>query len=185
MKQTILLLLSLIAFIGISTTTKAQSCPNAYIYDSTNHATCSGDTIQLTCQMPSVRLFPKSYAPGASNSYTYESIPFDSVPCPFTVGTTTGPNRNTVDYILPNDDVWGEIMYLDFGQPINDPGYKPFKFSFYGQNNLIQCVIGSNGVLSWNSSVASPVGSITGNPPTGSTHYCTYSAGIHLPSTNS
>jgi hypothetical protein len=185
MKQTIFFLLGVIAYIGISNNLFAQSCPNAYIYDSTNHVSCSGDTIQLTCSMTSIRLFPKSYAPGASNSYTYESIPFDSVPCPFTVGTTTGPNANTIDYILPQDDVWGEVMNMNFGQPINDPNYKTFKFSFYGQNSLQQCVIGSNGVLSWNSSVASPVGSITGTPPTGSTHYCTYSAGIHLPSTNS
>ena len=52
----------------------------------------------------------------------------------------------------------------------------PFVFSFYGQNALSKFVIGSNGVLSWNLSVASANGF-------DSNSYCRYSAGIYIPST--
>lgn len=148
----------------------SQSCPNATIHDVTNNVDCSGQTIQLTCQMPSITLSPDVFAPGASESYIYESIPFNP-PCSFTLSEY--PNK--IDYILPQDDVWGEVMSLDFGQPSTA---QPFIFSFYGQNNLHQCVVGSNAVLSWNLSVASGNGF---NP----SNYCSYSAGISLPSTNS
>ena len=167
MKKTLLLVISTIIF---ATNSFSQSCPNSTVRDITNNIDCSGDTIQLTCDMPFVTLAPKVFAPGASNSYTYESIPFNP-PCSFNLAEY--PNK--IDYILPQDDVWGELMTLDFGQPASAPD---FIFSFYGQNNLSQCVIGSNGVLSWNTAVASGSGF---NPQ----NYCSYSAGISLPSTNS
>lgn len=166
MKKTLLLITLTIIFI---TKTFGQSCPNSTIRDITNNVDCSGDTIQLTCDMPSITLAPNVFAPGASNSYTYESIPFNP-PCSFNLAEY--PNK--VDYILPRDDVWGEVMDLDFGQPASAP---EFIFSFYGQNNLYQCVIGSNGVLSWNTAVASGSGF---NPD----NTCSWSSGINLPSTN-
>lgn len=170
MKKKFLLLLFLsgvFSFSGISQTT--SSCPDASIFDFTNNADCSGQTIQLTCDMPAVTLSPKVFAPGASDSYTYESIPF-TPPCSFTLSEYPGK----IDYILPRDDVWGEVMSLDFGQAATA---QPFIFSFYGQNNLRQCVVGSNAVLSWNLSVASGNGFSPSN-------YCSYSAGINIPSTN-
>jgi gliding motility-associated-like protein len=167
MKKTLLLVISTIIF---GTNSFSQSCPNSTVRDITNNVDCSGDTIQLTCDMPFVTLAPKVFAPGASNSYTYEPIPFNP-PCSFNLAEY--PNK--IDYILPQDDVWGELMTLDFGQPASAPD---FIFSFYGQNNLDRCVIGSNGVLSWNTAVASGSGF---NPQ----NYCSYSAGISLPSTNS
>jgi hypothetical protein len=74
------------------------------------------------------RLDGRMNSQGASNSYTYESIPFNP-PCSFNLAEY--PNK--IDYILPQDDVWGELMTLDFGQPASAPD---FIFSFYGQNNL-------------------------------------------------
>lgn len=168
MKKKFLLGLLLLGLLGGNAF--SQSCPDATIRDVTNNVDCSGQTIQLTCPMPFVTLSPKVFAPGASDSYIYESIPF-TPPCTFNLSEY--PNK--IDYILPNDDVWGEVMSLDFGQPSTA---QPFIFSFYGQNNLSQCVVGSNGVLSWNLGVAS------GNQFNPS-NYCTYSAGITLPSTNS
>ncbi|HBN06205.1 MAG TPA: hypothetical protein DD434_10530, partial [Bacteroidales bacterium] len=53
----------------------------------------------------------------------------------------------------------------------------PFVFSFYGQDTLTKFVIGSNGVLSWNLSVASA----NGFDPY---HFCPYRVGISIPSTN-
>lgn len=167
MKRTFLLLFIVSSLCGIKVF--AQSCPSSVIYDTTNNLVRSGQTIQLTCEMPSVILSPKVFAPGASDSYTYESIPFNP-PCSFTLSEY--PNR--IDYILPRDDVWGEVMSLDFGQPSTA---QPFIFSFYGQNNLHQCAVGSNAVLSWNLSVASGNGFVPDNT-------CSWSAGINIPSTN-
>ncbi|MFA6199311.1 MAG: gliding motility-associated C-terminal domain-containing protein [Bacteroidales bacterium] len=167
MKRTFALLFIVSSLIG--TKAFSQSCPSSVIFDTTNNLVRSGQTIQLTCEMPSVILSPQNFAPGASDSYTYESIPFNP-PCSFTLSEY--PNK--IDYILPQDDVWGEVMSLDFGQPSTA---QPFIFSFYGQNNLNQCVVGSNAVLSWNLSVAS---GNNFNP----SNYCSYSAGINIPSTN-
>jgi len=167
MKKTFVLLFIISSLIG--TKAFSQSCPSSVIFDTTNHLVRSGDTIQLTCEMSSVVLSPKNFAPGASNAYTYESIPYNP-PCSFTLSEY--PNR--IDYILPRDDVWGEIMSLDFGQPSTA---QPFIFSFYGQNNLHQCVVGSNAVLSWNLSVASGNGFVPDNT-------CSWYAGINIPSTN-
>lgn len=173
MKKKFLLLLFLSALLSLnvfSQSSTASSCPDASIFDLTNNQYCSGDTIQLTCDMPSITLSPKVYAPGASDTYTYESIPFNP-PCSFTLSEY--PNR--IDYLLPRDDVWGEVMSLDFGQPDTA---QPFIFSFYGQNNLNSCTVGSNGVLSWDLTQAS------GNGFPGNGHTCSYSAGILIPSTN-
>ncbi|MDY4790481.1 MAG: gliding motility-associated C-terminal domain-containing protein [Bacteroidales bacterium] len=142
MKKTLLLVISTIIF---ATNSFGQSCPNSTVRDITNNIDCSGDTIQLTCDMPFVTLAPKVFAPGASNNYIVESIPYNP-PCPFTISPTA------VDYVLPADDVWGMLMGLNFGLPAGSP---VFEFSFYGQNDLDFCVIGSNGLLSWDPSVAS------------------------------
>lgn len=142
MKKTLLLVISTIIF---GTNSFSQSCPNSTVRDITNNVDCSGDTIQLTCDMPFVTLAPKVFAPGASNNYIVESIPYNP-PCPFTISPTA------VDYVLPADDVWGMLMDINFDLPAGSP---VFKFSFYGQNDLRLCVIGSNGLLSWDPSVAS------------------------------
>lgn len=142
MKKTLLLVISTIIF---GTNSFSQSCPNSTVRDITNNIDCSGDTIQLTCDMPFVTLAPKVFAPGASNNYIVESIPYNP-PCPFTISPTA------VDYVLPADDVWGMLMGLNFGLPAGSP---VFKFSFYGQNDLQFCVIGSNGLLSFDPTVAS------------------------------
>jgi len=143
MKKTFVLLFIISSLIG--TKAFSQSCPSSVIFDTTNHLVRSGDTIQLTCEMSSVVLSPKNFAPGASDNYIVESIPYNP-PCPYTISSTA------TNYIIPSDDVWGELMSIGFGQPSTAP---PFKFSFYGQNNLTNCVIGSNGLLSWDISVAS------------------------------
>ncbi|MFA7081352.1 MAG: hypothetical protein WC135_01955, partial [Bacteroidales bacterium] len=133
-----------IFFVLIGFKAFSQSCPNSVIYDSTNHVVCSGDTIELNCEMPYVILSPKVFAPGASNNYIVESIPY-TPPCPYNISPTA------INYYLPRDDIWGSIMNLNYGQPSTVP---QFKFSFYGQNNLTQCVVGSNGLLSWDLSNA-------------------------------
>lgn len=142
MKKTLLLITLTIIFI---TKTFGQSCPNSTIKDITNNVNCSGDTIQLTCDMPFITLAPNVFAPGASSGYIVESIPYNP-PCPYTISPTA------IDYVLPSDDVWGMLMDINFGLNQNDP---TFLFSFYGQNNLRYCVIGSNGLLSWDPTVAS------------------------------
>lgn len=142
MKKTLLLVISTIIF---ATNSFGQSCPNSTVRDITNNIDCSGDTIQLTCDMPFVTLAPKVFAPGASSGYIVESIPYNP-PCPYTISPTA------IDYVLPNDDVWGMLMNINFGLPAGSP---VFKFSFYGQNDLQLCVIGSNGLLSFDPSVAS------------------------------
>ncbi len=162
MKRTFVLLFIVSSLIG--TKAFSQSCPSSVIFDTTNNLVRSGQTIQLTCEMPSVILSPKVFAPGASNSYTFESIPYNP-PCPFTISPTA------IDYILPADDCWGQLMNINFGQPSTAP---QFVFSFYGQDNLTNCVIGSNGVLSWNTSVASGPNFVPQN-------YCSYSSGINIP----
>lgn len=147
MKKKFLLLLFLSGFISynsFSQLTNASSCPDATIYDATNDIGCSSDTIQLTCDMPSITLSPKVFAPGASSGYIVESIPY-TPPCPYTISPTA------IDYYIPDDDVWGQLMDINFGQSSEDP---EFVFSFYGQDNLKYCVIGSNGLLSWDQSLA-------------------------------
>lgn len=160
-----ILLLSFIISLLIGIKSFSQSCPSSVIYDTTNHLTCSDQTIiQLTCGMPSVVLSPKVFAPGSSDNYIVESIPYNP-PCSYTISPTA------TDYILPSDDVWGQLMNINYGQPSTAI---PFRFSFYGQNNLSNCVIGSNGLLSWNTSVASGENFIPQNT-------CSYSSGINIP----
>lgn len=163
MKKTLLLVFSTIIF---AINSFGQSCPNSTVRDITNNVDCSRDTIQLTCDMPFVTLAPKVFAPGASNGYIVESIPYNP-PCPYTISSTA------IDYALPSDDVWGMLMNINFGQPASAP---QFKFSFYGQNNLELCVIGSNGLLSWDPTVASGNDFMTNSA---SRSYCVWS----LPST--
>ncbi len=100
----------------------SQSCPNSLIYDSTNHIFCSGDTIELSCNLQNIILHPWTFAPGASNNYTVESIPYNP-PCPFNISPMAQ------EYYLSSDDIWGRVMNLNEGQPSNSP---LFKFSFYG-----------------------------------------------------
>ncbi len=51
MKKTLLVVITTIIF---GTNSFSQSCPNSTVRDITNNVDCSGDTIQLTCDMPFV-----------------------------------------------------------------------------------------------------------------------------------
>ncbi|MFA6367131.1 MAG: hypothetical protein WCX10_01085, partial [Bacteroidales bacterium] len=146
----------------------AQSSLSSVIYNSINNTVFSCDTIQLNCTTPSIVLNPKIFAPGATNSYIVDSIPYNP-PCSFDLNEY--PDR--IEYLLLYDDVWSEVLNINFGQANSN---NPFVFSFYEQDSLTQFVIGSNGLLSWNLSVASGNGFVPANP-------CTYSAGIAIPST--
>lgn len=123
----------------------AQSSLSSVIYDSINNIVYSGDTIQLNCANPSIVLSPKIFAPGSTNSFIVDSIPYNP-PCPYTI------SPNAIDYTIPQDDMWGILMNFNFGLPSSVP---LFNFSFYGQNDLQFYVIGSNGILSFDQSVAS------------------------------
>lgn len=147
----------------------AQSSLSSVIYNSINNTILSCDTIQLNCTTPSIVLNSKIFAPGATNSYIVDSIPYNP-PCSFDLNEY--PDR--IDYLLPFDDVWSEVLNLNFRQADST---NPFVFSFYGQDTLTKFVIASNGVLSWNLSVASGNGFVPAN-------LCTYSAGVTIPSTN-
>ena len=163
MKKT---LVSLFFVTLISTNILAQSSPSSVILDSINNIIRSGQTVQLNCSMPSILLTSKTFAPGATNSYVVDSIPYNP-PCSYTISSTA------IDYYLPMDDVWSEIIDINYGQPSTSP---LFKFSFYGQNNLNKCVIGANGLLSWDTTVASGLNYIPQN-------FCDFHLGILLPST--
>ena len=112
MKKKFLLLLFLSGFLiinGYSQGSSGSACPDASIFDFTNSVDCSGQTIQLTCPMPFVTLSPKVFAPGASSGYIVEQITYNP-PCPYNISPTA------VHYTLPSDDIWGQVMSLDFGQ---------------------------------------------------------------------
>lgn len=142
MKKTLALFLIINLFL---TNLYAQSSLSSVIYDSINNIVYSGDTIQLNCANPSIVLSPKIFAPGSTNSYIVDSIPYNP-PCPYTI------SPNAIDYTIPQDDMWGILMNFNFGLPSSVP---LFNFSFYGQNDLQFYVIGSNGILSFDQSVAS------------------------------
>lgn len=67
---------------------------------------------------------------GYTNTYTVDSIPFLSIP---TAGATNVP--------VTSDDVWSNTISM------------PFTFCFFG-NNYNQLVIGSNGIISFNTAYA-------------------------------
>ena len=161
------ILVSLFFVTLISTNILAQSSPSSVIFDSINNIIRSRQTIQLNCSMPSIVLTSKTFAPGATSSYVVDSIPYNP-PCPYTI------SPNAVDYILLQDDAWSQLIDINYAQP---DSIVDFIFSFYGQNNLSKCVIGSNGVLSFDTTVSSGINFIPQN-------YCSYSAGILIPSIN-
>ncbi|HHT02845.1 MAG TPA: T9SS type A sorting domain-containing protein [Bacteroidales bacterium] len=133
----------------------AQSIISSLIYDSINNTVLSGDTIQLNCANPSIVLSSRIFAPGATNNYVVESIPYNP---PFSFDLNEYPDR--IYYHFPYDDVWSQVMDFNFGQPSNSPS---FNFSFYGQNTLNHYVIGSNGLLSFDTTVASGTDFFTNN----------------------
>lgn len=165
MKKKLLLLLFLSGFLSLNGF--SQACPDASIYDSTHRVYCSGNTIQLTCETPAVLLSPKVFAPGASDSYVVESIPY-APPYAFNSG---------IQYTLPVDDCWGELMSLGFGPP-PPPGVPPFSFDFYG-NTYLSCVIGANGLISFDPSVQT-VGTVTAS----NYNFCQWSYSASLPSSS-
>lgn len=123
--------------------------------------------IQMQCG-ETYMLGAVTFAPGGSNNYVYERIPYEP-PYEFSSGT---------EYILPRDDCWGMVMSLGFNRPPEPPGTPEFSFSFYG-NSYTHCVIGSNALLSWDLSVASQT--------TNCESFCDFSQGSAsgpLPNTN-
>lgn len=137
------------------------------IIDSTEFsATEINNGIQITCEnQDSLYIMYNVFAPGASESYIYEKIPYDP-PYEFNSGT---------EYILPRDDCWGMVMGFGYNRPPEPEGTPKFVFSFFDQT-YEQCVIGSNSILSFDLSVASQ--------STECESSCAYSYGASIPSNN-
>ena len=91
----------------------------------------AGPDQTTTCANPCVDLTATLLQTGETSTYTVSSIPY-APPFPFSGGT--GVSVNT-------DDVYGGIIDL------------PFDFCFYGQS-YNQVVVGSNGVISFNTAYA-------------------------------
>jgi large repetitive protein len=85
----------------------------------------------LSCTQSCTQLTANVFQSGATTSYAVSSIPYNP-PFPFTGGTQLFINQ---------DDIWGGIINL------------PFSFCFYG-NLYNQAVIGANGVITFDVSVA-------------------------------
>ncbi|MFA7082741.1 MAG: T9SS type A sorting domain-containing protein [Bacteroidales bacterium] len=165
MKKTLALLLIIAS---VSTNTFAQSCLSSVIFDSLNNVILSNQTIQLNLERPSILLNSKTFAPvGLTSSYTAESIPY-APPVTFNSG---------VQYTFPADDCWGELTSLSFGDPL-PPGVPPFSFDFYG-NTYLSCVIGANGLISFDPSVQT-IGTVT----TSNYTFCQWNYSASLPSTS-
>ncbi len=152
MKKICLLLLGILLF-GVAEV-NAQGCAAVYARKVAMNANGQLDTtdftaaelnngIQMQCGME-YYLIAETFAPGGSSNYVYEEIPYNP-PFAFNSGT---------EYVLPRDDCWGMIMSLGFNRPPEPPGTPNFQFSFYG-NSYSSCVIGSNGLLSFDLSEAS------------------------------
>lgn len=86
------------------------------------------------CSTPCVDLTATPFDAGATTSYTVGSIPYNP-PVAFGAPGGTGVSVGT-------DDVWSGVITL------------PFTFCYYGQT-YTQCVIGSNGCISFNTGLAS------------------------------
>ncbi|MCF8460246.1 MAG: gliding motility-associated C-terminal domain-containing protein [Flavobacteriales bacterium] len=105
-----------------------------------------GPNLSVDCNVNCVDLHATILETGATTSYIVASTPF-APPAPFTGGTAQ---------FINTDDIWGSVIAL------------PFNFCFYG-NQYSSLVIGANGLLSFDLSVAN-----TG---------CTWSFSASIPST--
>jgi gliding motility-associated-like protein len=109
----------------LSSALKAQpGCPNIVTSSSTPSVGCGGP--------PCATLTASAFNIGQTTTYSVASIPF-APPYPIT-GSGIGVSVGT-------DDVWSPIINL------------PFPFCYFG-STYNQCVIGSNGVISFNTSYA-------------------------------
>jgi len=91
----------------------------------------AGNDVTIGCNNPCTNLTATFHQTGNTNSYTVSTIPYNP-PFPYTGGTPVSVNT---------DDVWSGVINL------------PFTFCFYGQA-YNQVVVGSNGVISFNTSYA-------------------------------
>lgn len=125
--------------------------------------------IQLDCQRQKDTITLSVFAWGDPDAgYAVESIPYDP-PYAFNSGT---------EYVLPTDDVWGELMNLSYGRPPEAPGTPIFTFNFYG-TEYNSVVNGSNNLLSFDASVAS---ANINNPS--QINGCNWSYSASIPSTS-
>ncbi|WP_262733774.1 T9SS type A sorting domain-containing protein [Gaetbulibacter sp. NE] len=113
---------------GNGTGTTALACPSVDVMDSGGN-----DTATINCTSPSSVDLEANYLElGETTSYNVESIAYNP---PYQFDCLANPvSVNT-------DDVWSPTVNL------------PFDFCFYGQT-YNSCVIGSNGVISFDSSLA-------------------------------
>lgn len=113
---------------GNGTGTTALACPSVDVMDSGGN-----DTVTINCTSPSSVDLEANYLElGETTSYNVESIAYNP---PYQFDCLANPvSVNT-------DDVWSPTVNL------------PFDFCFYGQT-YNSCVIGSNGVISFDSSLA-------------------------------
>lgn len=107
----------------------------------------AGEDVQLDCDTDCTDLTATFLETGETTSYSVGSITYDP-PFPFTGGTPVSVNL---------DDTWSQIIPL------------PFEFCFYGVN-YTQFIIGSNGVVSFDTN---------SNPPGG---FCPWSFSAPIPS---
>ncbi|WP_282043568.1 GEVED domain-containing protein [Winogradskyella flava] len=92
----------------------------------------SGGDVTINCNVSDTTLEAVYLELGETTSYTVESIPYNP---PFQFGCLANPVS------VNQDDVWSPVVNL------------PFDFCFYG-NTYNSCVIGSNGVISFDTGLA-------------------------------
>jgi len=90
----------------------------------------AGANVTLPCGTNCTNLTATYFNTGGTTAYTVSSIPYN--PYSYTSGST---------YLNGVDDEWGSVLTL------------PFNFCFFG-NTYNQCVIGSNGIICFDPSVA-------------------------------
>lgn len=93
----------------------------------------AGPDVNTDCTTPCVDLTATPFDAGATTDYTAGSIPYNP---PVTFGQAGGTSVS-----VGVDDIWSGVINL------------PFNFCFYGQT-YTQCVIGSNGAISFNTGYA-------------------------------
>ena len=124
MKKSILFFL--IAFNGICLVMKSQSAP----YCPSVNAQAGTGPIATICQGQCANLTASVVPINLTDSYAVQSIPYS--PFPFSGGTQVSVNV---------DDIWSDVINL------------PFSFCYFG-NIYNDCIIGSNGQLSFDLSYA-------------------------------
>ena len=90
-----------------------------------------GNDVVLSCDTQCVTLSATVLSTGATSSYSVSTTPY-APPFPFTQGTTL---------FVGQDDIWSGIISI------------PFNFCFFG-NTYSQLVVGANGVISFNTTLA-------------------------------